>query len=358
LNSRERVLRALEHTTVDMIPYWGDFTSIESQMKFFGEKFFEADPFTQSLFQAKFLNSDIITLPVADFPVTRDVFTEKLDEGADYVLSKNPFGGIHYTRKKPYFVKILHSPVRTREDLDSIPPFEMSKYDAPIRDLAGLAMKLRERGYFLLAIVKGPFEAPWVFLRGLAPYMLDLARDPDFVTRMIEVSFRPMMDLAERVADEAPIDGVWVTDDFGESRSPFLSVEKYRKIYKPWHKELVDRLHKKQVKVFLHSHGNVMPLVGEFVDDGFDSFDPFDPSDNMHLPELKSLYGDRITLTGGITKQIGTMTPEEINQHIEQIVKTAGPNGLILECGGGIPPEMTLEHFMHYSAAIERFRRS
>lgn len=107
------------------------------------------------------------------------------------------------------------------------------------------------------------------------------------------------MELAERVADEAPIDGVWVTDDFGESRNPFISAEMYRRIYKPWHKELVERLHKKGLKVFLHLHGNVMSLVDEFVDNGFDSLDPFDPADNMNLSELKSRYGDKRTLTGG-----------------------------------------------------------
>jgi len=340
-----------------MIPYWGDFTSIESQMRFFGEKFFEADLFTQSLYQAKFMNSDIITLPIVGFPGCYDIFCEKLYEGDDYILSKTPFGGIHYWRKRPYFAKILHSPVRNEDDLQSIPPLELSKYDAQIRDLAELAGRLGERGYFILAEIKGPFEAPWMFLRGLTTYMMDLARNPSFIRRMIDVSFRPIMDLAERVADEAPINGIWVTDDLGETRTPFLSVEKYRDIYKPWHKQLVDRLHKKDARVFLHSHGNVMPLAGEFVDDGFDSLDPLDPSDGMRLPELKSQYGDRITLTGGITKHIGTMTPDEIDHHIEQIVKTAGPDGLILNCAGGIPPEMSLENYTHYAAAIERFRQ-
>jgi uroporphyrinogen-III decarboxylase len=340
-----------------MIPYWIDFTSVESQMRFFGEKFFQADSITQILFQTKFLASDIINLPVAGFPGCQDIFCERMYETADYLLSKNPFGGIHYWRKKPYFTSILHSPVKRREDLSSIPPFQISKYQRQIQDLAEMTRKLREFNYFLLAEIKGPFEAPWMFLRGLAPYMKDLATDTDFVTKLIEVSFPPMMELAETVADEADIDGIWVTDDFGESRSPFMSVEKYRRIYKPWHKELVDRLHKKGMKVFFHSHGNVMSLVREFVDDGFDSLDPFDPTDNMQLSELKSLCGDSITLTGGITKQIGTMSKQEIDQHIKQIVATAGPYGVILNCGGGIPPEMTLDSFMHYSDTIERYRK-
>jgi len=148
-----------------------------------------------------------------------------------------------------------------------------------------------------------------------------------------------------------------VTDDLGERISPFLSIDKYRKIYKPWHKQLVDRLHRKGVTVSLHSDGNVMSLVGEFVDSGFDSLDPLEPADNMRLAELKTRYGDRITMMGGITREIGTMTPQQIEQHIQQVVRDAGPYGLVLNCGGGIPPEMSLKNFMHYSAALEKYRR-
>jgi len=357
LNSRERVFRALERKPVDMIPYWGDFTSIESQMRFFGQKFFEADSLTQAIFQARFFNSDVINLPIVGFPGCYDLFCERLYEGEDYIISRNPFGGLQYWRKRPYFAKILQSPVQRKEDLESIQPLDLSKFEVKIRVLAQHAEKLSEQGYFILAEIKGPFETPWMFLRGLTPYMKDLATDPSFITRMIEVSFKPMMDLAEMVVDEAPVDGIWITDDLGERRKPFLSVDKYRRIYKPWHKQVVERLHKKGVKASLHSDGNVMSLVGEFVDDGFDSIDPLGPADNMKLSELKAQYGDKITLMGGITREIGTMTSREIDRHIEQVVEDAGPHGLILNCGAGIPPEMSLENFLHYSSIIEKFRR-
>ncbi len=358
MNSRERVLQALERKPVDMIPHWIDFTSIESQARFFGKKFFEADPLTQSIYQARFFNSDIINLPIAGFPGCYDIFCDRLHEGEEYIIARNPFGGLQYWRKKPYFAKTLYSPVQTKEDLESIAPVDLTKFETKIRALAQLAKALHERGYFILAEIKGPFETPWMFLRGLTPYLKDLATDPELIKKMIEVSFKPMMDLAEIVIDQAPIDGIWVTDDLGERISPFLSVEKYRRIYKPWHKQVVERLHKKGVTVSLHSDGNVMSLVGEFVDSGFDSVDPLEPADNMRLAELKARYGDRIALMGGVTREIVTMTAQQIDQHIQQTVRDAGPNGFILNCGGGIPPEMPLESFMHYSAALDKYRRA
>jgi uroporphyrinogen-III decarboxylase len=339
-----------------MIPYWGDFTSIESQLTFFGGKFFETDAVTQILFQARFLNSDVISLPIVGYPGCYDIFCDKIAEGENYIISRNPFGGLHYWRKKPYFANILQSPVSKKEDLDSLQPLELSRFDAKIRTFSKQVKELSKYGYYILAEIKGPFETPWMFLRGLRPYMMDLATDRSFITRMIHFAFKPIMDFAERVVDESQVDGIWVTDDLGEARSPFLSVDKYQRIYKPWHKQLVERLHKKGVTVFLHSHGNVMSLVGEFVDVGFDSLDPLDRADSMRLSELKSLYGDRITLTGGITKQIGSMTPQEITEHLKQVVEDAGPDGLILNCAGGIPPEMPLDNFMHFSDSLDKVR--
>ena len=340
-----------------MIPHWIDFTSIESQSKFFGEKFFDADPLTQLVFQAQFFHSDIVNLPIAGFPGCSDIFCEKLHEGGDHIIARNPFGGLQYWRKKPYFAKTLYSPVETKEDLDKIPAPDLSQFDDKIDNLARQAKAMRERGYYTLAEIKGPFETPWMFLRGLVPYMRDLATDASFVTKMIEVSFKPMMELAEIVIDQAPFDGVWITDDLGERSYPFLSVDKYRRIYKPWHQQAVNRLHKKGVKVSLHSDGNVMSLVEEFVDNGFDSLDPIEPEDNMNLAELKTKYGDRIMLMGGITRNIGTMTPEQIENHIKQVIRDGGPRGLVLNCGGGIPPEMHLESLMGYSASVQRHRR-
>ena len=357
MNSRERVLRALERESVDVVPHWVNFTSVEPQASFFGPKFFEADALTQTVFRARFLKSDIVNLPIATYPGYYDLFCERLYEGEDYLISQNPFGALHYWRKKPYFAKILYSPVRTKEDLKSIDPIDLSRFETKIETLSRLADALHERGYFVMTEIKGPFEAPWMYLRGFMPYMKDLVTDSGIITKMIELSFGPMMDLAETVIEQAHLDGILITDDLGERRSPFLSVDKYRRIYKPWHQKAVDRLHKYGVKVCLHSDGNVMPLVGEFVDAGFDSLDPLDPADNMRLGELKAQYGERITLIGGITREIGTMNLQAIDAHIQEVTREAGPYGLILKCGGGIPPEMTLHSFMHYCAAIERYRR-
>jgi hypothetical protein len=59
---------------------------------------------------------------------------------------------------------------------------------------------------------------------------------------------------------------------------------------------------------------------------------------------------------GGITRNIGTMTPEQIENHIKQVIGDGGPYGQILNCGGGIP-EMPLESLMSYGTAVRKHRK-
>jgi uroporphyrinogen-III decarboxylase len=62
-------------------------------------------------------------------------------------------------------------------------------------------------------------------------------------------------------------------------------------------------------------------------------------------------------LVGGITRDIGRMTKNDLYKHITELVKTLGNEGFILRSAGGIPPEMTLENFNYYRDVIEKIRK-
>jgi len=197
-----------------------------------------------------------------------------------------------------------------------------------------------------------------MYLRGLEASLKDVASDPAFASKLTEAVFKPMIELTEIVLDEAPFDAVWMTEDLGEARGPLFKPDKYRVLYKPWHIEFVKRVHRKHVKAFLHSHGNVMPLFKDLVEAGFDSIDPLDPADNMDLARLKGSFGGKVTLMGGITRDIGIMPPEELQRHIEDRARIGQPGGgYILMCAGGVPPEMALANFNLYLRLIEKYRR-
>lgn len=358
MKRRERVLRALDHEEVDIIPYNESFSSMEAAIRFLGERFVEANDLEKTIFLARLFNTDIVNVPTAGFPGGPGIFEEVLYEGEDHIIARTPFGGLLYWRKKPYFALPISAPIKCEEDLDKIEKPDIEKFKPKVEMLARKVKKLHELDYFVETEIKGPMEAPWMYLRGgYVHFFKDIISKPNFAKRLIELAFKTILELTELVIDEAHVDAVWMTDDLGEARAPFISLEKYRTLIKPWHKEAVRRVHKKGVKLCLHSHGNIMPLLKDIVEIRPDSIDPLDPADGMKLAEVKEKYGDKICIMGGITRDIGRMSKNEIKEHIFNVFKCAGPNGFIAMCSGGVPPEMSLENFNYYRYIVEKARK-
>jgi len=358
MKPKERVLRALEYKETDIIPYYGLFSSMEAIMCFLGTRFLEANDLEKTIFLARFLNSDIANIPVAGFPGGPGIFEEILYEGKEHLIAKTPFGGLLYWRKKPYFALPLSCPIRYEEDLNKIEKFDIEKFKPKAKILAEKVQKLHELGYFVTIEIKGPMESPWMYLRGgYNNFLIDIKKSPVFASRLIELAFKPMLELVDLIIDEAHIDAVWMTDDLGDNRGPFISVENYRTLIKPWHEEITKRVHKKDVKLCLHSHGNIMLLLKDMVETNPDSIDPLDPADGMNIDEIKEKYYGKICFMGAITKNIGLMSKNDIEGYFLNVSHYIEPTGFILMPAGGIPPEMSLENFNYYNYILDKTRR-
>ena len=75
-----------------------------------------------------------------------------------------------------------------------------------------------------------------------------------------------------------PLDSIFIADDFGTQKSAFISPRIFKKFFKDNYKKLVDKTHDLGMDFILHSCGDVLGLLPEFVDIGIDvmEFDLFD----------------------------------------------------------------------------------
>jgi len=357
MNPRERVLNAIELEDVDVIPYGGAFFSREVILNLFGETFLRGDPLSQAIFIARVLNSDVVDLAFAGYPAGPGIFEKIVAEGSDHIVASSPFGGILYWRIKPYFSLVLSGPVKDEEDLDSIEKPDVDQFMDGVKALRKMIERIHELGYFVSVEFKGPFESPWMYLTGgLVNFLKMVTLKPRVAEKSIELAFSTMLDLMDLVMDETEVDAIYITDDLGDNTRPFISPEKYRKLVKPWHREAADRVHRKGCKLWLHSHGNIMILFEDIVETGADVIEPLDVADGMKPAELKEKYGDKVCLCGGITKNIGYMSVEELERHIDEVFSTLGPTGFIAREAGGIPTEMTLESFNEYMTILHKRR--
>lgn len=109
----------------------------------------------------------------------------------------------------------------------------------------------------------------------------------------------------------------------------------WREIEKPVLKYIVNqvRLVNSEVCFFRHSDGNIMEIIPDLIEIGFQVINPIQP-ECMDLVEVKKRFGDKITMHGTVSLQ-RTMpcgTPEEVKREIEQTIIKCGYNGGLIIC--------------------------
>ncbi|MFA5786071.1 MAG: uroporphyrinogen decarboxylase family protein [Actinomycetota bacterium] len=165
-------------------------------------------------------------------------------------------------------------------------------------------------------------------------YMSTVARR-DYVyevfSRQCEIVLANLGKLHAVVGDR--ITAVYLTGaDFGMQNGPFLSPAMYRDLFQPFHKAVNDWIHQHTSwKTFMHSCGSIMPLIGEFIESGFDILNPVQTSAvNMDPRELKARFGDRITFWGGgmdTQRVLPFGTPDEVRSQVKERIEIFGSGG-------------------------------
>ena len=180
---------------------------------------------------------------------------------------------------------------------------------------------------------------PWVKhprgIRDIEEWYVSTAARRDYVYTVFErqcsIALRNWARINEVVGDR--VAAVFVTGtDFGTQRGPFISIQAYRDLFKPFHKEVNDWVHANTGwKTFIHSCGSVASLIPDFIDAGFDILNPVQVSAaDMDARSLKERFGDRITFWGGSVDTQQTLpfgTPEQVRAEVRERIETFGAGG-------------------------------
>lgn len=107
------------------------------------------------------------------------------------------------------------------------------------------------------------------FLRGIENLYIDIAEENEqlFILRDIVVDY---WDAYIDKILQYDVDAVTFGDDWGTQVSLLISVDKWRRIFKPAYQKLFQKVKSKGKYVFFHSDGNTLRLYDEFIDLGVD----------------------------------------------------------------------------------------
>jgi uroporphyrinogen decarboxylase len=188
-------------------------------------------------------------------------------------------------------------------------------------------------------------------------FFLLLAGEPrkahDFLDRLVEIHLANLQRFLGAVGKY--IDIITFGDDLGMQTGPQISPAMYREFFKPRHKLMWNRAKQlADVKVMLHSCGGIRELLPDLIAAGLDAVNPVQIScSRMDAAELKAEFGKDMVFWGGgceTQKIMPHATPDVIRNHVKRQVSTLSPGGgfvfqQVHNILAGVPPENIVAMF-------------
>jgi uroporphyrinogen decarboxylase len=152
-----------------------------------------------------------------------------------------------------------------------------------------------------------------------------------------------------------------VGDDMADQRGISFSLDQYRRLYKPLHKKIIDfvKQHTK-AKIMFHICGAATAFIPDLIDIGVDIINPVQVNaTGMDAAMLKQEYGKDLCFWGGIDTQkiLPYGTTAEVREHVLTTVDILGNNGGYIfapahDIERGVPVENVI---VMYEAVKETF---
>ncbi len=301
---RDRVLSALRFQETDICPY---YIWIDQAMLAPLARHYQVD--------------DVKTALVQDQQVLREVVP--LKHRLSSTSYRDDFGAVWEEAAEIYVVQ----PALTGPSLKGYTFPDMTT-DA---HFAGLGEWLDANGDRFKIVQLGMlfWERTWA-MRGMANILMDMYDAPSFVDDLLE----RLQDMCCAVIDKLVhdygdrIDAIGFSEDMGTQRGMMFSPEAWRRFLKPHQKRMYDKIRSAGKVVYLHSCGDVQPIIGELVDIGVNMLQPIQP-EAMDIFALKRNYGRHLCFAGGISTQrtLPYGTPEQVRAEARACIDIMGKGG-------------------------------
>lgn len=330
MNSRERVIRAIEFDGPDRIPngcYW--LPGAENK---YGRAL-------QNLFQR--------------FPRDFHQFVASFSSYVGYKdgINKDVWGCLWKNINPGVLGRIIEHPLSDWENLKhfELPdPTELVDFDELEKNIAASGHDL-----YILGDSENFFERlHW--LRGYSNTLIDLITDSKELRKLTDL----LLDFKIRYIKrwlELDVDGIYFLDDWRTMDGLMIHPELWRVSFKPLYKRMFDVVHRAGRHVIFHSDGCVTEIIPDFIEMGVDALNI--QAKLIGVDKIGKEFGGKICILADIDRQniLPFGTAERVKEHVREIIRafSSFDGGLVSwgEIGPDVPlsnAESMLEAFTKY----------
>ena len=353
MNSRERILTALNHKEPDRVPFdMGGTVVTGINMKAYEalRDYLGLPPIEPTIVdvvqQLAQVDDDVIDRLGVDVRnvAPRSSATYRIEikdmEGGNYTYFYDEYGiGWRMPKVGGLYYDMFDHPLGGHIDESNIDryvlpdPKDQARFTG-LREAAERVIEGEQRALIVGNLSAGIFEMYlWTrgFTDGYSDFVGKPARAQKIMHRFMDLQLAYWEKMFHVLGDM--IDVVQLADDFAGQNDMLISPSSYRRYLKPLHKELFDFVHSRSsAKIFLHSCGSIRKVIPDLIEIGLDIINPVQVSAaGMDSGELKREYGRDLTFWGGgVDTQRAfneNHTSEEVREDVKRRITDLMPSG-------------------------------
>jgi uroporphyrinogen decarboxylase len=385
-NSRKIVSDTVSKKKAERIPWTLDFGACKGIQWNLMEKFKEYSGINESL--AKYFDYDIWM--ALDLDRIHNDATEYLPELFKKKISKtNLLGGIPLSKAEDfnyleYYSKdklppegffdgfgIYYYPWKGNVGYYSfLSPLEnisdkkiIKNYPVPVLKGEDYILFKRDVEYIrsndkICSAYSGSFYEWSYYLRGREKIYYDYYDNPGLIELIIEKVAAFVEELSMKNIN-AGVDVLCFYDDLGSQNGLQISPEIFRKFYKPFYKNLWQKIksNHKDKYIFLHSCGNIAEIIPDLIECGLDILHPIQP-ETMDIYDIVEKYKNDLVFWGTLSNQktfpVGSKRDifQEVKDRVSNIASQAG---LILGSSNTLGKDVPVENIRYFAEACKKY---
>jgi len=387
MNSRERIIAALDHKEPDRVPLdigGTDVTGITlgayKRLLRYQRKSQKDIKFLDMAQQVVEIDEQILGefgvdtrgVLIGVFPGPSSSWQLKIRDENNHTSFVDEWGIKWVMPKKygKYYDMSSHPPLSGEKTLEEIENYSWPdpKNNQRIKGFKDKLCQLRNNtSYGLLhggALGGGTFELA-LWLRGFEDFYCDLTANPGracaLLDKIVDLKIQYWEKALEKFGKYVDIAVEW--DDLGAQETSLISPQMYKKYIKPRHRKLFSAIKKaspKRIYIFLHSDGCIYDLIPDLIEVGVDIINPVQVGAKKMDPEvLKRKFGKNIVFWGGginTQKTLPYGTKQQIMDEVKRRIEEFAPGGgFVFSAIHNIQPDVSPENIMTMVEAFHRY---
>ncbi len=360
LSGRERLLRVMRQQPTDRMPIWlwGVDPMYPSNRPSWDPLYELVEKHSLDIMRAWHPRPKN---PGKPGPGPKELESEKPDMWKHESVMKTPKGDLTRTHYQPkdgspgYVGKCYIETVEDAEKWLSI-PHNIVEPNIDVDSYFELKQKTGDRTMLMVNIGEAMYSIQ--VLMGSEVFSIWLVLERELLHEMIQRSYEKIENLVKYyLAHDVGDCYRWVGPEL--CIPPLASPEDFREFVSRYDKPIIDLIHNGGKLAWIHCHGDMKPVLEDFIEMGTDCLNPIEPPPvgGFTLAEAKEIIGGRMSLDGGVQNgNFELLEPEEMERVVEETVAMGKPGGCYILSETGTPttwPTLTEKHIANYKAFIE-----